>query len=54
MKAIKVIDNSQMLVCTTLVLASLGYIGWHWFWICLVLTELNAYIWMKKEDRGKE
>lgn len=50
MKAIKVIDNSPILVSTVLVMCCLGYLAWYWFWICFVLTELSAYIWFRKSE----
>lgn len=50
MKAIKVIGNSQFLVCTALVMCCLDKLGWGWFWACFILTELNAIFWMKKES----
>lgn len=51
MKAFKVLSNSEILTSTVLVMACLGYLPFYWFWICFVLSELNAYLWFKRMDK---
>ena len=50
MKAVKIIDNSEILTSTVLVMCCLGHIHWCWFWICFGLSEVTAMIWYNKKD----
>jgi hypothetical protein len=54
MKTIRILTNSENLVCTVLVMCCLKYLAWKWFWICFILNEMSAYCARKlseKEDK---